>query len=102
MQIKQPQIQLPQFTKTNLQKFSTLPQAEPTTNVRRLSDRIIYEISLPQVKTIADISINKINNSIEIKAITKNQAWFKIMQINLPILNYNFEKEKLILELEAK
>ena len=45
------------FSKENLKRFANLPRAESKTNVRRLSDRIIYEIGMPGVKSIKDISI---------------------------------------------
>ena len=86
----------------NLKKFSTLPKQEPLTNIRRLGDNVIYEINIPGVESIKDISILKLEKSIEIKAITKDKAYSKIIPINLPITNYNLSKGKLILELGIK
>lgn len=90
------------FSKENLKKFATLPKKEPLTNIRRLSDKVIYEIKMPGIKSIKDVSIIKLENSIEIKALAKNQAYFKLISINLPITNYEITKGKLVLELEAK
>ncbi len=87
---------------TNAKKFSGLPKQEPTTNIRRLSNKIIYEISLPNVKSMKDVSIIQLENSIEIKALAKGKVFYKIIPINLPIRNYNLEKGKLVLELDAK
>lgn len=97
------QIKMPSnFSKENLKKFSSLPREEPLTNIRRLSNKVIYEIDLPGIKSTKDISIIKFESSIEIKAIAKNKAYFKLITINLPIINYNLSEEKLVLELEAK
>jgi len=96
---KRKAINLPQ---NKLKKFKDLVQEEPQTEIRRLSDLIIYEIKLPGVKTDEDISIQNLAGSIEIKAISKDKAYFKTITINLPITGYSFEKENLILELEAK
>ncbi len=85
-----------------LKNFSKLPRKEPETNIRRFSEKVIYEIELPGVKTIKDISITKLENSIEIKAISKEKSYFKSIPINLPITNYNLASEKLILELEIR
>jgi hypothetical protein len=82
--------------------ISKLPKKEPATNIRRLSDKVIYEVKMPGVKSIKDISMIKLENSIEIKAIAKNKAYVKLIQINLPIIHYEFDKGTLILELEAK
>ena len=83
-------------------KFSGLPKKEPITNIRRLSNRVVYEIKMPGVKSMKDISIIQLENSIEIKALAKNKVYFKLIPINLPIRKYNLEKGKLVLELEAK
>ena len=83
-------------------KFAGLPKEEPKTNIRRFSDKIVYEINMPGVKSIKDVSIIQLENSIEIKASAKNKVYYKIIPINLPVKNYNLSKEKLILEIEAR
>ncbi len=94
------------LTKQNLEKtrampkkFSKLPKTEPETKVRRLTDRVIYEIAVPGVKNIKDVIINKLENSIEIKAFSKDKAYFKLIPISLPIKKYKLEEEKIIIEL---
>ncbi|MBU0894526.1 MAG: hypothetical protein KKF48_01030 [Nanoarchaeota archaeon] len=85
-----------------LKNFSKLPRKEPKANIRRFSDKIVYEIELPKVTSNSDISIVQLENSIEIKAISKNNSYLKLIPINLPITNYDFEKEKLTLEFAIK
>ena len=91
-----------QFSKESSKKFAQLPKQEPKTNIRRLSDKVIYEIEIPEVKSSKDISIIQLESSIEIKAIGKKHAYLKRIPINLPIINYIFSKEKLTLELGVK
>ena len=83
-------------------KFAGLPKKEPETTIRRLSNKVVYEIDMPGVKSIKDVSIIQLENSIEIKALAKNKVFYKIIPINLPIKNYNFAKQKLVLELDEK
>ncbi len=90
------------ITKEQIKKFAKLPKKEPKSKVRRLGERIIYEFSMPGVNKIEDILINKFENSIEIKALSKNNAYLKTLNINLPIIGYKFERNNLILELDAK
>ena len=99
-QIKE--IPLKNLSQKNLKKISGLPKQEPLTKIRRLSNKVVYEIKMPGVKSIKDVSIIKLENSIEIKALAKNKAYFKLIPINLPITNYNLSKGKLVLELDAK
>ncbi|MEX0920412.1 MAG: hypothetical protein WDZ69_02405 [Candidatus Pacearchaeota archaeon] len=92
-------IQLPS---SNSKKFAGLPKEEPKTNIRRFSDKVIYEINMPGVKSADDISISQLEKSIEIKALGKGKVFNKIIPINLPIKRYNFSKKKLTLELDAE
>ncbi len=91
-----------QFSNANSKRFSQLLKKEPKTNIRRLSNKVIYEIEIPDVKSLKDVSIIKLESSIEIKAIGKNYAYFKKIPINLPLINYIFSDEKLTLELGVK
>jgi hypothetical protein len=90
------------FTSEKIKKFSSLKKEEPKTDLRRLSNRVIYELEMPKVHSIDDISIVKLENSIEIKAIGKDVGYTKIIPISLPIKNYEFSKGKLVLELGLK
>ena len=87
---------------SDAKKFSGVPKKEPETNIRRLSNKVVYEINMPGVKSIDDISIIQLENSIEIKAFAKDKVFHKIIPINLPISDYNLSKGKLVLELDAK
>jgi hypothetical protein len=90
------------FSEENMKKLSTLPKIEPSSNIRRLSNKLIYEVDMPEVKSLKDISIIQLENSIEIKAIGKNRAYFKLIPFSLPIKKQKFSKGKLFLELENK
>jgi HSP20 family molecular chaperone IbpA len=83
-------------------KFLSLPQEEPLTRIRRLSNKVIYEIDLPGVKSLKDISIMQLEKSIELKALSKNKSYKKLISIDFPIKKYKLSKEKLILELAVK
>lgn len=89
------------FSAEKLKKYSKLPREEPRTDVRRLSDKIVYEIELPGVRSIDDVSILNLENSMEIKAISDKKIYSKTIQMNQPI-DYDFSKEKLILEFKSK
>lgn len=91
----------------NSKKFSGFPKKEPETNIRRFSNKVVYEIKMPEVKSIKDVSIIQLENSIEIKALAiprrkKKYVYYKIIPVNLPIKKYNLSKEKLVLELDVK
>ncbi len=87
------------FDSENTKIFSSLPKKEPATNIRRLANKVIYEIEVPGVESIKDISIVKLENGLEIRAIGKDKAYKKVISIDLPILRYKLNDQKLVLEL---
>ncbi len=94
-------VSLDNLSQDKLKRFSKLPKEEPTTNIRRLSNKVIYEINLPGVKSAKDISILNLEKGIELKAVSDKKAYLKSIPITLPILAYKLSKGKLVLELDA-
>ncbi len=88
-----------EFGKEQLKKILELPKKEPKTSLKRFGDKIIYEIEMPEVKSLNDVLINNLENSIEIKAIGKSFIYSKIIPLNMPITNQELFQGKLILEL---
>lgn len=84
-----------------LKKFSKLPKEEPKTNIRRLSNKVFYEIDLPGVKSAKDISLLNLEKGVELKAVSDKKAYMKSIPISLPILKYKLSKGKLVLEMDA-
>ena len=100
--VRQPikeKIPQPKLTKAQLEQMSKLPKEEPSTHVRRMSDRIIYEIDMPGVEK-ENVIISRLQNSIEIKAFAKDKAFFKLIPISLPIISSKLSEGKLVLELK--
>ncbi|MDP3027667.1 MAG: zinc ribbon domain-containing protein [Nanoarchaeota archaeon] len=87
---------------SKVESISKLPRKEPATKIKRLGEKLIYELSVPGVDDINDVLINQLENSIEVKAISKNKVYSKNLNLNLPILRYSLNKGNLILELQAK
>lgn len=94
---KKRNIELP---KLDPKKYMNLEKKEPETKIKRFSDKIIYEVVLPGVNSIKDISIISYEDSIEIKAISNKQLFQKIIPLGMEIKKYNLLKEKLILEFD--
>lgn len=85
----------------NREKFSKLPRQEPKTNLRRVGNRIEYEVELPGVKSAKDISLLNLESSMELKAVSDKKSYSKLIPMNFPILNFSFSKGKLVLDLDA-
>ncbi len=88
------------ISKEDAERYAKLPREEAKSNVKRLSDRVVYEILLPGVKNIKDIFVHKLQNSIEIKAFGKDKAYFKLIPVDMNVERYGLKDEMLILELK--
>lgn len=91
-----------EISPSKAERISKLPRKEPKTKMKRLGEKLIYELSVPGVEDINDILINQLENSIEVKAISKNKVYSKNLNLNLPILRYSLNNGSLILELQAR
>ena len=96
------QIQTQKISDEDAKRLSFLPREEANATVRRLSNKLIYEINVPGVKSIKDIFINELENSIEIKAIGKDRAYLKLIPLKFPIKKYSLKDDKLVLELDSR
>jgi HSP20 family molecular chaperone IbpA len=90
-----------EFSNENLKKWSNSKKEEPKSNLKRIGDKIEYEIEIPGVQSIKDISIIKLEKSLEIKAIAKDKSYQKIIPLDLPLKKYSLLQGKLTLELDA-
>ncbi len=90
-----------EFNTNSLKKWKTLDKKEPKSNLKRIEDKIKYEIEIPEVESIKDISIIKLENSLEIRAIGKKEAYLKTISIDLPLKKYSLLNGILTLEMDA-
>ena len=74
---------------------------EPEAEVKRLGDELEIIIELPGVKSLGNINISRLGESIEVKAISKNKGYFKIISIpsNYRITGKSIKNEVLTVRL---
>src|SRR3989344_3077431 len=66
--------------------------------IRRLSDKIIYELATPGVSNVEDIFVSKVESGYEVKAVGSKKVYFNSLQINLPLKKYFVKDNCLTLE----
>jgi HSP20 family molecular chaperone IbpA len=52
---------------------------EPKTSVARSASRVVVSIHLPGVESEKDIEVSELESSVEVKALAKDRAYFKIL-----------------------
>jgi hypothetical protein len=90
-----------EFTEEQNEKFSKLKKIMPKSHLKRIDNKIIYEIELPGVNSLKSTSIIHLEDGIEIKALSEKKAYLKRVPLTLPILNYYLSKNLLILEFKG-
>ena len=93
-------IKNPVLTEKESTRRQKLPRQEAKSKVKRLSDKIIYEINAPGIKNKEDIIITKLEQGFEIKAYSKDTCYTKTIPLQIEILGYTIEDNKLIVELK--
>jgi HSP20 family molecular chaperone IbpA len=74
---------------------------EPVTCMKKVGSKTLVEIKLPGVRNANDIEVKKLENSIEVKAIAGEKAYFKILTKppETSIFNQTFKNGVLTIEL---
>jgi len=83
-------------------KAKNLPRQETSSSMKRINNKIVYELDATGTKTLDKILINKLEQGYEIKMFTKNKVLTKNINIALPLNSYSLRQEKLFLEFEGK
>ncbi len=79
-------------------KMTKLPRGEARTNVRRFSDKVIYELNMPGVKDINDIFVSKLESGYEVKALGDKKIYRNSLQVDLPLKKYFVKDNTVTLE----
>lgn len=91
-----------QITEAQLEKMSSLPRAQAKTHIRRLSDKIVYELAAPGIESTDDVFISKLETGYEIKAIGKKKVYVNSLPVSLPLRSFSIANNKLLVEFKIQ
>ena len=91
-----------EIAEEQIQKMSTLPKAKAKTSVKRLGDKLVYELVTPGVSSSDDVFVSRVESGYEIKAIGNKKVYVNSIPINLPITKYSILKNKLLVEFNTE
>jgi|SRR3989344_1531697 len=75
-----------------------LPKVEASSKIKRLSDKIIYEIDAPEVRSKKNIVVTELASGIEVKIYSKDKCFVKFIPIKVDVVEYYLRGEKVFLE----
>lgn len=85
-----------------IKKMNSLPREKAKTNVKRIGDKIIYELATHGLESPQDVFVSKLESGYEIKAIGAKKVYVNSIPINLPMTRYSILKNKLLVEFNAQ
>ncbi len=76
-----------------------LKKVEAESKVRRLADRIIYEIETPGVHDRNNVVVTELATGLEIRAYSKDKCYVKFIPLKVEVIEYRVKSEKVFVEL---
>jgi len=83
------------------ERRAKLKQVPAKSTIRRLPEGLIYEIETPGVTVKRDISLTKLEQSLELKAYTKDKCYVKKLPSKVEILGMAIKSGKIFLRLKG-
>ncbi len=90
-----------EVSEREVERRANLPTVEVESKIRRLADRIIYEIEAPGVQTKKDVVLVKLASGLEIKGYSSDKCYVKFIPLTVEIIGYSVENGKIFVELKA-
>ncbi|MCH7850548.1 MAG: hypothetical protein IH845_02795 [Nanoarchaeota archaeon] len=78
-----------------------LPRVEIDSRMRRLSDRIIYEMETPGVRSKGDVVLGELATGLEIRAYSSDKCYVKFIPLKVEVIGYYLKNETLFVELKV-
>jgi len=91
----------PKVSDETLKNSAKLPRKEPKTKLTRFKEKVVYELDIPGLNSLDKVLVNRLENSIEIKAFTEKAVYIKTFPIKLQLTQYSIKEDKLFLEFKA-
>jgi len=89
------------ISQEEMQRRISLPKVNAESKVKRLSDKIIYEINVPGVINKEDITITKLATGLEIRAYSGSRCYVKFIPLTVEVIRYAVKDEKIYIELKV-
>jgi hypothetical protein len=79
----------------------SLKRKEAESSIRRLPDKVVYEIKCPGAKSKEDVVLAPLENGVEIRIYTKDFCYVKSIPMKIDILGFNVKDGKMFLDLKG-
>ena len=88
-------------SKEEIDRRMNLKKVEAESKVRRLADRIIYEIDAPGVREKGDVVVTELATGLEIRAYSGEKCYVKFIPLKVEVITYSVKSDKVFVELKS-
>jgi len=78
-----------------------LKKVEAESKVRRLADRIIYEIDAPGVREKGDVVVTELATGLEIRIYSEDRCYVKFIPLKVELISYSVKPDRVFVELKS-
>jgi hypothetical protein len=86
------------LSEDQVKRMASLPRTEAKTDIRRLSDRVLYELKASGVGSVDDVIVSKVESGYEVKIIGDKKVYINSMQLDLPLKGYSISQQGVTFE----
>lgn len=98
---KQPAtIQVEEADEAEKERRANLKRVDAKSSIRRLPEGIIYEIDAPGVRTVKDVVITKLEESMEVKIYAEDKCYVKSLPLKMDVVEFSVQENKVLLKLQ--
>lgn len=93
-----PRPKMRKLSEEQMKRMAGVPRIEAKSEIRRLSDRVVYDLKAPGIDSLDDVFVSKVESGYEIKAIGKDKVYINSVQVDLPLKSYTLHEKGLTVE----
>lgn len=98
VQKQAPRLKIRKLSDDQMKRMAGVPRIEAKSDIRRLSDRVVYDLKAPGVTSLEDVFVSKVESGYEVKAIAKNKVFVNSLQVDLPLKGYTLHEKGITFE----
>jgi hypothetical protein len=100
-EMEKKKIEMPSISAEEAERRMSLKKVEAGSKIRRLADRIIYEIDAPGVQEKDDVVVTELATGFEIRAYSGDRCYVKFIPLKVELIGYSVKSEKVFVELKS-
>jgi len=100
-QVSEKKIEVPEVSEAEAERRIGLKKVEAESRVRRLADRIVYEIDAPGVVRKDDVVVTELASGLEIRAYSEDKCYVKFIPLKVELIGYSVRSDRVFVEIRG-